>query len=55
MAEPRVKAEIEPCGLRWVMLGLIFLATVINYLCRQAYSVSATTRQQVFSLSHEDK
>jgi ACS family hexuronate transporter-like MFS transporter len=40
--------------LRWVIAGLIFLATVINYLCRQAYSVSATTLQQVFSLSNED-
>jgi ACS family hexuronate transporter-like MFS transporter len=36
------------------MVGLIFLATVINYLCRQAYSVSATTLQQVFLLSNED-
>ena len=54
MAEPQLNAETEPSGLRWVMLGLIFLATVINYLCRQAYSVSATTLQQVFSLSNED-
>jgi len=36
------------------MVGLTFLATVINYLCRQAYSVSATTLQKVFSLSNED-
>jgi ACS family hexuronate transporter-like MFS transporter len=36
------------------MVGLAFLATVINYLCRQAYSVSATTLQRVFSLSNED-
>lgn len=36
------------------MVGLCFLATLINYLCRQAYSVSATTLQQVFSLSNED-
>ncbi len=35
------------------MVGLCFLATVINYLCRQAYSVSAGTLQQVFSLSNE--
>jgi ACS family hexuronate transporter-like MFS transporter len=35
------------------MVGLAFLATVINYLCRQAYSVSASTLQQVFSLSNE--
>ncbi len=54
MAEPQLNAETEPSGLRWVMVGLIFLATVINYLCRQAYSVSATTLQQVFSLSNED-
>ena len=47
-------AETTPSGLRWLMVGLIFLATVINYLCRQAYSVSATTLQRVFSLSNED-
>lgn len=40
--------------MRWVIVGLIFLATVINYLCRQAYSVSATTLQHVFSLSNEN-
>jgi ACS family hexuronate transporter-like MFS transporter len=54
MAEPQLNAETEPSGLRWVMVGLLFLATVINYLCRQAYSVSATTLQRVFSLSNED-
>jgi ACS family hexuronate transporter-like MFS transporter len=45
--------DSQPSRLRWLMVGLIFLATVINYLCRQAYSVSATTLQQVFSLSNE--
>jgi len=45
--------EAKPDRLRWVMVGLIFLATVINYLCRQAFSVSATTLQGVFSLSNE--
>ena len=54
MAEPQLNAETKPSGLRWVMVGLIFLATVINYLCRQAYAVSAPTLQQVFSLSNED-
>ena len=39
--------------MRWVIVGLLFLATVINYLCRQAYSVSATTLQSVFSLTNE--
>ena len=54
MTEPQPSAETKPSGLRWLMVGLIFLATVINYLCRQAYSVSATTLQKVFSLSNED-
>jgi ACS family hexuronate transporter-like MFS transporter len=54
MSESLLNAETEPSGLRWVMVGLTFLATVINYLCRQAYSVSATTLQQVFSLSNAD-
>jgi len=51
---PETKPATQPSRLRWVMVGLIFLATVINYLCRQAYSVSATTLQKVFSLSNED-
>lgn len=54
MAGRQSSVETKPPGLRWVMVGLIFLATVINYLCRQAYSVSATTLQKVFSLSNED-
>ncbi len=54
MAGSQLNAETGPHRLRWVMVGLIFLATVINYLCRQAYSVSATTLQHVFSLSNED-
>jgi hypothetical protein len=28
-------------GLRWLMIGLIFLATVINYIDRQTLSVVA--------------
>jgi len=54
MTGPQLDAETEPSRLRWLMVGLTFLATVINYLCRQAYSVSATTLQKVFSLSNED-
>lgn len=38
---------------RWLMVLFAFAATVINYLCRQAYSVSAPTLQHVFSLSDE--
>jgi MFS transporter, ACS family, aldohexuronate transporter len=54
MAEAHLKAQTAISRFRWVIVGLLFLATVINYLCRQAYSVSATTLQQVFSLSNED-
>jgi len=36
------------------MLALAFLATVINYLSRQALSVSAPTLQKVFSLTNQD-
>jgi ACS family hexuronate transporter-like MFS transporter len=54
MAGSQLNTEAAPSRVRWVMVGLVFLATVINYLCRQAYSVSATTLQKVFSLSNED-
>ncbi|MBU6402194.1 MAG: MFS transporter [Verrucomicrobia bacterium] len=54
MVGPPLSAPTAPARFRWVIVGMIFLATVINYLCRQAYSVSATTLQQVFSLSNED-
>lgn len=36
------------------MIGFAFLATVINYLSRQAFSVSAASLQKAFSLSNED-
>ncbi len=54
MIETTTKAATQLSTLRWVMVGLAFLATVINYLCRQAYSVSATTLQNVFALTNED-
>src|ERR1041385_5767388 len=54
MSEAPPNTDATPSRWRWVMVGLIFLATVINYLCRQAYSVSATTLQRVFSLTNED-
>ncbi len=53
-AEPPSEGEAQSSHLRWLMVGLLFAATVINYLCRQAFSVSATTLQKVFSLSNED-
>src|SRR5262249_7376557 len=54
MSAPRAPFVTSASRLRWLMVSLCFLATVINYLCRQAYSVSATTLQKVFLLSNED-
>ena len=45
---------VEPSRLRWVMIGLAFLATVINYLDRQALSVIAPALREEFNMSNED-
>ena len=41
-------------GLRWVMIGLIFLATVINYIDRQTVSVLKTSISKDLGLSNSD-
>ena len=41
-------------GLRWLMVGLIFLATVINYIDRQTVSVLKTSISQDLGLSNAD-
>ena len=41
-------------GLRWLMVGLIFLATVINYIDRQTVSVLKTSISQDLGLSNSD-
>jgi len=41
-------------GLRWLMVGLIFLATVINYIDRQTVSVLKTAISQDLGLSNAD-
>ena len=41
-------------GLRWLMIGLIFLATVINYIDRQTVSVLKTAISQDLGLSNSD-
>ncbi len=38
-------------GQRWVMIGLVFLATVINYLDRQTLSVAAPVLTEHFHMS----
>jgi ACS family hexuronate transporter-like MFS transporter len=41
-------------GLRWLMAGLIFLATVINYIDRQTVSVLKTSISHDLGLSNAD-
>jgi ACS family hexuronate transporter-like MFS transporter len=41
-------------GLRWLMIGLIFLATIINYIDRQTVSVLKTSISQDLGLSNAD-
>lgn len=41
-------------GLRWMMIGLVFLATVINYIDRQTVSVLKTSISQDLGLSNAD-
>lgn len=41
-------------GLRWLMIGLVFLATVINYIDRQTVSVLKTAISQDLGLTNSD-
>src|SRR5258706_16173590 len=41
-------------GLRWLMMGLIFLATIINYIDRQTVSVLKTSISTDLGLSNAD-
>ena len=41
-------------GLRWLMIGLVFLATVINYIDRQTVSVLKTSISTDLGLSNAD-
>ncbi|MBA2303626.1 MAG: MFS transporter [Acidobacteria bacterium] len=41
-------------GLRWLMIGLVFLATVINYVDRQTVSVLKTSISKDLGLSNAD-
>jgi ACS family hexuronate transporter-like MFS transporter len=38
--------------MRWVMIGLVFFATVINYLDRQTLSVVAPVLRHEFQMTH---
>ncbi|HUR57349.1 MAG TPA: MFS transporter [Opitutaceae bacterium] len=49
---PTLDSE-RPSRLRWVMIGMAFLATVINYLDRQTLSVVAPKLREEFGMSNE--
>ena len=40
--------------LRWWIIGLVTLGTVLNYLARSTLSVAAPTLKEEFSMSTED-
>jgi ACS family hexuronate transporter-like MFS transporter len=40
--------------MRWAMIALVFLATVINYLDRQTLSVAAPVLREQFHMSNQD-
>src|SRR5215831_7868635 len=44
---------MKPSPLRWRMISLAFVATVINYLDRQTLSVAAPVLQEKFHISDE--
>lgn len=45
---------MEPSPRRWLMISLVFAATVINYLDRQTLSVLAPVLRQEFGMSNVD-
>lgn len=60
IAEPQTTAPLPPpgpegraTGFRWVVLGLVFLGTTINYLDRQVMSVLSPDLQRIFHMSKE--
>ena len=46
MPLPKDSTNGRPRRMRWLMIALAFLATVINYLDRQALSVAAPVLRQ---------
>jgi MFS transporter, ACS family, hexuronate transporter len=45
---------VKPHPLRWAMIGLVFLATVINYLDRQSLSVIAPRLRDEFGMTNTE-
>ncbi len=42
----------SPKPARWLMIALVFLATVINYMDRQTLSVAAPVLREQFHMSN---
>lgn len=49
-----MRAKSAGSSLRWLMIGLVFFATLINYLDRQALSVAAPILRAEFHLTSVD-
>lgn len=45
-------SRLKPSPLRWLMIALVFLATVVNYLDRQTLSVAAPVLREQFDMSN---
>lgn len=50
---PLAASEARP-GFRWVIAGLLFLATFINYLDRQTFSIASPLLARLYHLSNND-
>jgi MFS transporter, ACS family, aldohexuronate transporter len=50
---PPRESEAHASALRWLMISLVFAATVINYLDRQTLSVMAPVLNEEFHMSNE--
>src|SRR5689334_20598675 len=55
VAPPTPGPETDrPSSLRWLMIAFAFIATIINYLDRQALSIIAPDLCKEFGMSNED-
>ncbi len=50
---PAAASEAGP-GFRWTIAGLLFLATFINYIDRQTFSIASPLLAKVYNLSNND-
>jgi ACS family hexuronate transporter-like MFS transporter len=53
--EPLAERRVKPIrGLRWYIIAMIFVVTVVNYIDRMTLSVLAPTIRETFSLTNTD-